>query len=166
MHYIVEQQVVLLTVAQREFLKRQPAGISGTIRILVDDAIVRAGRQKNPTKEQLREELDELRRQAELKEVALRDEVSARLEAEARAAEAIQALKTGEQLELEAHDRWNTYRDAHPNELRGLNLQQLKDLKARVTGAPPSPPSPGAPPASGEGGQGVSDASDERTGVD
>lgn len=143
---------VMLTAEQHEWVKSQPAGLSGTLRILVDEAM--KSQRKRPSKADLETTLRDLRQQQLDTEARLRDEVNARLEAQQRAERAEAAAQTDAQREAEAHKRWDAYRDAHPEELRGLSLAQLVALKERVTAPPPSPPSQEGGGVSDHGGTG------------
>ena len=127
-------QTISLDAEQHTWLKAQPAGISGTIRILVGDAMARAAKKRNLTKADLAEHLTNLRQEIERKEAELRDATQARLEAEQRAEAAVAATKTIEQREAERQAKWVAYRDANREGISKMSLEELKALKDRVGG--------------------------------
>jgi hypothetical protein len=131
---VMISQTISLESAQHAWLKAQPGGISGTIRLLTTDAMVAGSKKKKPTKADLQQGLADLRRQVAEGEVQLRDQVQARLEAEQQATLAIQASKTAQEREHDRQERWNAYREAHLAEIGSLSLEDLKALKARVAG--------------------------------
>jgi hypothetical protein len=137
------------------WLLKQDAGASGTLRMLIGDAM--GDKMRGKRKKDLEEQLHTLQAEIEL-------EGQKKLQAEAETREALEAkirAETDQKAIWQIEDaRWDKYRAEHPHWNEGLDFPEQRALVAAVKrgDAPPSPPTQTV------GGGGTSD--EQRQGPD